>query len=79
MKIKYTRKQGQYLAFIYYYTKIHGNAPAESDLQRYFKVTASATHQMIITLEKQGLIEKAPAQPRTIRILLPKEDIPDLE
>ncbi len=32
----YTATQGQYLAFIYYYTKIHGVPPAEADLQRYF-------------------------------------------
>lgn len=31
----FTKKQGQYLAFIYNYSKIHGRAPAESDLQRY--------------------------------------------
>jgi hypothetical protein len=24
-------KQGQYLAFLYYYTKIHGRPPAEAD------------------------------------------------
>ena len=29
--------QGQYLAFIYYYTKIHGVPPAEADIQRYFQ------------------------------------------
>jgi hypothetical protein len=29
----YTPKQGQYLAFIYYYTKIHGRPPAEADFQ----------------------------------------------
>ena len=28
----FTAKQGQYLAFIYYYTKVNGIAPAESDL-----------------------------------------------
>ena len=35
----FTRKQGQYLAFIYYYTKIHGQPPAEADLQGYFNVS----------------------------------------
>ena len=34
----YTAKQGQYLAFIYYYTKIHRQSPAETDIQRYFQV-----------------------------------------
>ena len=28
----YTAKQGQYLAFIYYYTKIHRQPPAEATL-----------------------------------------------
>ena len=32
----FTKKQGQYLAFIYNYSKIHRQAPAESDFQRYF-------------------------------------------
>ncbi len=44
-KNKYTKKQGQYLAFIYYYTKIHGYPPAEADLQRYFKVSPPSVHQ----------------------------------
>jgi len=42
---KYTTKQGQYLAFIHYYTKIHGYPPAEADLGRYFKVTPPAVHR----------------------------------
>ena len=38
-KRRFTAKQGQYLTFIYYYTKIHGRAPAEAELQEYFKVS----------------------------------------
>ena len=33
----FTAKQRQYLAFIYNYMKIHRQAPAESDLERYFQ------------------------------------------
>jgi hypothetical protein len=33
----FTAKQGQYLAFIYNYTRIHRQAPAESDLERYYR------------------------------------------
>jgi DNA-binding MarR family transcriptional regulator len=51
----FTAKQGQYLAFIYYYTKIHRVAPAESDFQRYFRVTPPVVHQMIKTLDERGL------------------------
>ena len=36
-KAPFTAKQGQYLAFIHYYTKIHRVPPAEADLQRYSK------------------------------------------
>lgn len=34
----FTAKQGQYLAFIYYYTKIHGMPPAEADFRQVFRV-----------------------------------------
>jgi repressor LexA len=37
-----TPRQGQYLAFIYYYTKLDGRPPAEADLARYFKVSPPA-------------------------------------
>ncbi len=79
MKPKYTYKQGQYLAFIYYYTKIHRCPPAKTDMQRYFKVTPPTVHSMVITLEKLELIDRVPGQPRTIRVLLPCEELPDLE
>ena len=36
MAADYTPKQGQYLAFIYAYTTIHGYAPAENDFRRFF-------------------------------------------
>lgn len=79
MAAAYTPKQGQYLAFIYYYTKIHRRSPAESDIQGYFGVSPPAIHQMILTLEKQGFIERVPGQARSIRLLLSRVDLPDLE
>jgi len=79
MEHKYTHTQGQYLAFIYYYSKIHGQPPAEADMQRYFKVTAPSVHQMVLSLEKRGLIARVPGQPRTIQVLLPRQELPDLE
>lgn len=75
----FTAKQGQYLAFIHYYHKIHGRAPAEADMQRYFGVSAPSVHQMVLTLERRGLIERVPGQARTIRVLLPREELPDLD
>ena len=75
----FTAKQGQYLAFIYHYTKIHGQAPAESDLQRYFGVSPPAVHDMIKTLERNGLIERTPGRARSIRLCVHPENLPRLE
>jgi repressor LexA len=75
----FTAKQGQYLAFIYNYTKIHGRAPAESDLECYFQVSPPAIHEMIKTLERNGFIERTPGQARSIRLLVQPEHLPRLE
>jgi len=79
MTSNYTLRQGQLLAFIHYYTKLNGRPPAEADMERYFRVSAPAVHQMVVTLEKRGFIERVPGQARSIRLLLPREDLPDLE
>jgi len=73
-----TAKQGQYLAFIYYYSKIHGRAPAESDFQRFFAVTPPVVHQMIKTLDARGFIEREPGKARSIRLRLTRPELPDL-
>ena len=75
----YTRRQGQFLAFIYYYTKVNGRPPAEADMQRYFQVSPPSVHQMVVTLERRGFIARVPGQGRSIRLLLPREELPDLE
>ena len=63
----YTEKQGQYLAYIYYYSKIHGYPPSEAEMQQYFRVSPPSVLQMILTLENKGLIERTPGQARSIR------------
>lgn len=76
---EYTQKQGQYLAFIYYYTKLNGVSPLEADMQRYFRTTPPTIHQMVLKLEEKGFISRIPKTPRSIRLLLPREQLPDLE
>ena len=78
-KKPFTSKQGQYLAFIFYYAKIHGSAPAESDMQNYFKVTPPSVHNMVLALAANGFIERIPGRARSIRLLIPREELPDLE
>jgi len=77
--MKFTRKQGQYLAFIYNYTKIAGRSPAEADMQRHFRVTPPSVHQMVLNLEKAGLIDRTPGTARSIRIVVPPKELPYLE
>ncbi len=79
VKPSYTETQGQYLAFIYYYTKIHGVPPAEADMQRYFKVSPPSVHNMVVTLEKHGFISRRPGAGRSIQLLLSRDSLPDLE
>ncbi len=75
----YTDRQGQYLTFIYYYTKLNGYPPAQADIQRYFRITGPSVNSMLKTLEKRGLISRVPRQPRSIKLLLSREELPDLE
>ena len=75
----YTKKQGQYLAFIYYYTKLNRRSPSEADIQRFFGVSAPSVHEMILTLEKKGFISRKPGESRSIKVLLKRDDLPDLE
>jgi repressor LexA len=76
---RFTEKQGRYLAFITYYTKIHRRPPAEADLQQYFRVTPPSVHQMVLKLAAKGLIARTPGQPRSIRVLIPPGDLPPLD
>lgn len=78
-KNRFTEKQGQYLAFICHYTKVHRRPPAEADIQMYFRVTPPSVHQMILGLAAKGFIARIPNQPRSIRVLIPSEDLPPLD
>ena len=74
----YTERQGQYLAFIHAYTKVNGRPPAQADMQRFFAVTAPSVHQMLITLERRGLLRRTPGRARSLEVLIAPEDLPIL-
>lgn len=75
---RYTAKQGRCLAFIHQYTTLHGLPPAERDIQQFLQVSPPTVHQMILTLEKKGFIQRTPGQPRSIKVLVPMAEIPKL-
>jgi repressor LexA len=74
----FTPKQGQYLAFIYAYTRINRRPPAEADMQSYFRVSPPSVHQMVLTLEREGLIKRKPGQARSIEMTVDPECLPVL-
>jgi repressor LexA len=79
MVAKYTETQGQYLAFIDSYITIHGYAPAEADLQQFFRKTPPTIHQMILKLEDKGFISRVPGRARSIKLLIDSNGLPRLK
>src|SRR5271170_3415579 len=71
----FTDKQGQYLAFIYAYSRIFRQPPAEADMQRHFQVSPPSVYQMVLTLERAALIRRTPGVARSIEILVEPEDL----
>ena len=74
----FTPKQGQYLAFIHLYTRLHRRPPAETDMQQYFSVTPPSVHQMVLTLERAGFIRRQPRIARSIELLVDPKQLPEL-
>ena len=72
-------EQGQYLAFIHAYTRLHRRPPAEADMQQYFGVSPpSVHHQMVLTLERAGFTARQPGVPRSIEMLVDPQHLPTL-
>jgi hypothetical protein len=76
---RFTPRQGQFLAFIHLYRKLHRRGPAEHELARFFRVTPPAVHGMIVKLEELGLITREPGVPRSARVAVPEAEIPPLD
>jgi DNA-binding MarR family transcriptional regulator len=76
---RFTERQGQYLVFIYVSKRMFGQAPAEADMQRHFRVSPPSVHQMVLGLERDGLIRRQIGVARSIDILVPPQDLPILD
>ena len=74
----FTPKQGQYLAFINLYMRLHRRPPAETDMQQYFRVSPPSVHQMVLTLERRGFIRRQPRTARSIELLVDPKLLPEL-
>ena len=76
--MKINTEARQYLAFIYNYTVMFGSAPAERDLERFFRTTPPTIHQIILKLEGKGHISRKPGQAKSIKLLVDPDEIPRL-
>ena len=79
MKLSYTERQGQFLAFIHQYSILNGRAASEADMQSFFQVTPPSVHQKVLTLERRGFIRRVPGQARSIKVIAPPEALPPLQ
>ena len=72
----FTPTQGRYLAFIHAYTDLHGYPPAEAEVSAAMCVSGPSVNLMVKTLERKGLISRVPGQPRSVRVIVPEDEIP---
>ena len=77
--MSFTPRQGQFLAFIHLYRKLHRRGPAEADLVTFFRVTPPAAHGMVVKLEELGLITREAGVARSMRVAIPAESLPELD
>ncbi len=77
--VDYTKKQGQYLSFIYSYIKLNKRPPAHRDFQIFFRLDPASVNSMLKTLEKKRFIARQKGKPRSIQLLLKREELPDLD
>ena len=77
--MNYTKKQGQYLSFLYYYKKLNKISPAHHDFQRYFEANPASVNSMLKTLERKGYLTKEAGKARSLKLVLKREDLPELD
>ncbi len=75
----FTHRQGRFLAFIYWYTRLHRQGPSELDLQAFFGLAPPSIHSMIVKLHQPGLVSRQTGKPRSVRVTVPREQLPELE
>jgi SOS-response transcriptional repressor LexA len=47
-------------------------------MQAYFRVSPPSVHQMVLTLERSGFIRRQPRTPRSVELLVPPAQLPEL-
>lgn len=79
MPPKFTVRQGQYLAFIQGFIARRGYAPSFDELGAHFGTTPPTVNSMIKLLERKGLLSRVPGAARSLRVLVPADQLPGSE
>lgn len=74
-----SKSQGQLIAYVYWYTKVHRMPPSENEIAEFLGVRGPSAHAMIVRLGTRGILTRRPGEPRAIRGFVPRDEIPDLE
>ena len=77
--VRLTKNQGQLVAYVYWYTKVHRMPPSENEIAEFLGVRGPSAHTTIVRLGSKGVLSRRPGEPRPLRVLLPRDEIPDLE
>ncbi len=75
----FTDRQGQFLAFIHLYRRLHRQGPSEKEMAQYFRLTPPSVHGMIVKLDELGLIVREAGVARSVQVAVPEEEVPVLE
>ncbi len=75
----FTHRQGQFLAFIHLYRRLHRQGAAETDMVKFFRVTPPSAHDMVVKLDELGLVTREPGVARSIRVAIPEDEVPKVE
>ena len=76
VRLDFTPRQGQYLAFIHLYTRLHRRPPAHSDIQVYFQTSPPVVNETLKALKRKGFISTQSREARSIRVLVPPMRFP---
>jgi SOS-response transcriptional repressor LexA len=71
-----TARQTQALRYIRDYIHLHDRSPSEEELARHLGISAPAAHDLVIRMERSGLVRRKPGAARSVR---PSDDSEELQ
>ena len=77
--VKLTIKQKVVLEAIEWYINEYGVSPTIKDLAELTNTTTHPTHEKVLKLEELGVISTQNGKARTIKVLIPLEEIENVE